>query len=1195
MSSPLTARAFRRRVLRPAEGVFLFHPRALQRLVRRHLGDDSPNLTLPPLRYCLMPREELLIGLEEENPDALAIIEGLNLPDPVILMPMPAVQELAAGAPEPWLRDYWGRRFEAEVARAWQAARHDNHDHASFGARGLVQEIGERAFREARTLLEQDRRVALGLDDEALCRQWVGFVTYLRYFVPGARAYFFPAIRDWGRLDRWLKDGGLDLPPPRHGHRWPQLLTRSRPSGFDGAPDYEPELPLGLPFGRNDPDLAEGANTVLPLLAKPAPAAGGQGRLGTRPNRTMAESDRMAARIEAPCREALRQASALTRKPGWLASVWRDWTGRLTPIIDLLAKLLDRRSARGAGAPPAWMLTARLRLFRHGVQAAFRAEMAGRYGAALRHLCLAGHQYRQIQNTLFFLSSSPLSTAEGESGHCPVGVPSAVVEKDWGGADVVRRTLQERQHESVEALAHNLAATWKMDSRSTQVLEHLIERLLDEPATARFSSPYSRLLHDLERVFLEGRTEYYRLQPVVWLWNGGRRPLRLGLPFQGPLKALRVLNAAKTRLDQLPWSGAEAAYFGAPLRTLGDSIGQRLRQQLQPRLGGLLDAAGFLPGDPRQRVARHVLQEELFQIVLHRWHLRFADLRDAVARNEWRLPDPNWRELLLGDRLARFDRRASAALPGVYQAGEFYLKGLQQLIAPLFGASAGRWITRFLLFPFGIAFIGLEALGFLLNLMPMAQGPVRLVSPGSVLGVGGGLIVLIHTEQGRKAAAAIGRGGRWLFAEFLYRRLARWARWGRSARWFRYPLFRQGSRYLLEPLLIGSAFALPLIGIASGLGFDTDGLPIFLLALGFILGGMLRNSQSGRRLLDGAITGFVAFWRRMRHALLVGLFRWVVDLFGWLMHGIEQGLHRVDEAVSHYRDEGRGIMVAKAVVGPVWRAFSYLIHFYAAVLVEPQINPIKHFPVVTVADKLMLPFFPALTAALLALLDPILPRFVSLPLATVTVLLSPGLFGFLAWELNENWKLYRANHPDRTQPARFGPHGETLDTLLRPGFHAGALPAAFAELREVIGLENAHERPYPQRLRQAEARLSEVLESLRVFVTRELVFALMERCRAAGYERAEAAMLNLEVATAALDIRVALHPVGREGAGDEPILLDFRFELLADRLRGEIGLRGPVAGLGPEGKAWLEAETAYFLERAGNPSRYRLTAPHASP
>jgi hypothetical protein len=275
------------------------------------------------------------------------------------------------------------------------------------------------------------------------------------------------------------------------------------------------------------------------------------------------------------------------------------------------------------------------------------------------------------------------------------------------------------------------------------------------------------------------------------------------------------------------------------------------------------------------------------------------------------------------------------------------------------------------------------------------------------------------------------------------------------------------------------------------------------------------------------------------------------------MRGFEQRLHRVDEQVSHHRDEGRSVMVAKAIIGPVWRTFSYLIHFYVAVLVEPQVNPVKHFPVVTVADKLMLPFFPALTSALLVLLDPILPRFMGLPLATVTVLLSPGLFGFLAWELKENWRLYRANHPDRVQPAHFGPNGETLYTLLRPGFYSGALPDAFAELRQVIGRENEQEQPHPESLRQAEARLSEILEALRAWVDRELGFALLERCRTAGYARAEVVLVRIAVATAALDLRVALYPEGWEGAAvPEPIRLDGRFELRADRLEGEIILGG---------------------------------------
>lgn len=59
----------------------MFHPRVLERLIRRHMGDGSPNLAIPPLAYYLMPRKALLVGLEEENPDALAVIEGLSLPD----------------------------------------------------------------------------------------------------------------------------------------------------------------------------------------------------------------------------------------------------------------------------------------------------------------------------------------------------------------------------------------------------------------------------------------------------------------------------------------------------------------------------------------------------------------------------------------------------------------------------------------------------------------------------------------------------------------------------------------------------------------------------------------------------------------------------------------------------------------------------------------------------------------------------------------------------------------------------------------------------------------------------------------------------------------------------------------------------------------------------------------------------------
>lgn len=1119
--------------------MFLFHPRVVERLVRRDRGHGLSSLAIPSLGHYLIARPVFLRSLEDENPDALSVIEGISLPDWVILLPTPSAQELAARDPERLLRRYWGRRFEAEVARAWQMTRNDNQDDEVFGGQGLARRIGEPAFREVRVLLEQDQRVVLDLEDNTLCRQFVGFVTYLRYFAPGTRAYFFPAIADWGDLDHWLKEGGLDLPPPRHSRRWPQLLVKSRPSGVHSAPDYEPELPVQLPFGRHDPDLAEGANTILPLASKLSSRV----RVAVAPatDRKSLDHEAQALRVEARCQEALQQASTLTRKPGWVAWASDGLTALLAPIIGRWASELDRWWA----APPQWASAVRLRWFRHSVRVAFRAEMAGRYGTALRYLNIAAQQYQQIKR-----------------------VETAI-------ADPVAQRLRALQRDLVATLINNLAVTWRLNPSSIRILETWVQRLLNEPEAAQLSSRPSRLLDDLERMSLEGQTEYYRLQPVAWLGSGGRKSLRLGLPFQGSLKALRALNAAKKRLNQLPWSGAEVAYFSTPLQMLGERMGQRLRRPLLPRLSELLDTVGFLPADHSQRVARNLLQEELFEIILRRWHLRFTDLRDAVSRHELRLPDSGWRELIWGDRLAHFDRKARAALPGVYQPGEFYLKGLQQLSAPLFGSAPGRAITRFLLLPFGIAFISLEALAYLLSLTPMAEEALQVVNVGSVLGVGAGLLVALYTDQGRHTVAALGRGFKWLFSEGLYRGLLRLMRWRRVAGWLRHARVRKISRYLLEPLLISLILTLPLVGVADRLAPGIEGLPAFLLILGFILGTFLRNNRAGRQLLDSLMTRLITFWRQVRHTLAIGLVRWVIDLFDWLMHSVEQGLHRVDEAVSHHHGEGQGVMAVKAVIGPIWGALSYCIHFYAAVLVEPQINPIKHFPVVTVSHKLMLPFLPALTTGMLTFLNPVLPQFISLPLVTVTILLLPGLFGFLAWELRENWKLYRANHPDRVQPAHFGPAGETLYTLLRRGFHSGALPKAFARLRAVIAQENEQQRSVPQALHQAEAQLNEILESVQKFVNRELLFALVERSREAGHP-VEGTIVHLEAATASLAVRIALEPCG--GESGPPVLLALRLALAADELCGEITLTGPVERLGDP--AWLEEETAQFLERA---------------
>src|SRR5208282_370442 len=129
----------------------------------------------------------------------------------------------------------------------------------------------------------------------------------------------------------------------------------------------------------------------------------------------------------------------------------------------------------------------------------------------------------------------------------------------------------------------------------------------------------------------------------------------------------------------------------------------------------------------------------------------------------------------------------------------------------------------------------------------------------------------------------------------------------------------------------------------------------------------------------------------------------------------------------------------------VWFAVTYVIRFAINLLIEPQINPIKHFPVVTVSHKVCLPMIPVLGDLLMQQFG--MARTRAFGLATGIITGIPGIFGFAAWELKENWRLYRANRPDNLGPQGIGSHGETMLRLLRPGFHSGTVPKLYRKLR----------------------------------------------------------------------------------------------------------------------------------------------------
>ena len=102
----------------------------------------------------------------------------------------------------------------------------------------------------------------------------------------------------------------------------------------------------------------------------------------------------------------------------------------------------------------------------------------------------------------------------------------------------------------------------------------------------------------------------------------------------------------------------------------------------------------------------------------------------------------------------------------------------------------------------------------------------------------------------------------------------------------------------------------------------------------------------------------------------------------------------------------------------------------------------------------------------------------------------PGIFGFLVWELKENWRLYAANRLPNLVPVLVGRRGETIPRLLRPGFHSGTLPKLFNRLRRVD--RRAYHSGKWTASRKVQGKIDDVVVDVRHFVERELV-ALLEQ------------------------------------------------------------------------------------------------------
>jgi hypothetical protein len=758
------------------------------------------------------------------------------------------------------------------------------------------------------------------------------------------------------------------------------------------------------------------------------------------------------------------------------------------------------------------------------------------------------------------------------------------------------------------------AALLLSDAEADEWMQDL-PALLDKADQGNHPSE-AALLFDLQQVGVDNEREIYALDIVEWLLSGGKRPVKRPLPSQRLVRITRHLRAAAQRLTQARLSDEERQHLDRLLHAALARTEERLRDCFRPVLTDALTSVGLQPSNLPEATAFAKMVEEMLDRIIEVGFLTFSDLRDAVSRNQLKMPDlADPQEFVRGDPLLRLDRRLATALDGVYRPSEFYLRWLERITSPLFGTVLGRWLTLFVLVPFGGALLLLDATQWLVDhtagyfMHVPLFGPLHWLMPPSKEAMQTGeqaqaLAGLAELWAGGVSAlpAALGQAARpregipaWVLLEIFLtlgvillgllhsERLRRWA-WQtvllgwRALRGLFYdlpawllslPVLRR--LYQSWPFQIFTSFLLkPLLACALLWWLVPELRQGWLMpVITFLAVNSVLNSRLGRGVADAMVQVVVDFYDLLRAGLLPGLLRLVLALFKYVVDTTEYVLFTVDEWLRFRTGDNQFSMVVRTVAALLWYPIAFLIRFYLVVLIEPGFNPVKA-PMSILAAKFMYPILLPMTEKwITSWTHPGAGRLLAGVFIVGTVWLLPDVFGFLAWEIKENWRLFRANRRPTLRPVAVGPRGETVPQLLQPRFHAGTVPRLYARLRHAE--RDALQTGSWRAARTCWHALQGVEKSLRRLVDREFVRLLAASKPWAGQQLGVGA-----VALAPNRVRIEL----THGAYPaEPVWLEWQEQ--GDLLVAGVAQAGWLARVGAEQRQAAAAALAGLYKLAG--------------
>lgn len=661
-------------------------------------------------------------------------------------------------------------------------------------------------------------------------------------------------------------------------------------------------------------------------------------------------------------------------------------------------------------------------------------------------------------------------------------------------------SLRRSSLDELKFLADKLRVALGQDDSATSKWLAALGPIL-ELATASFRSPEARILYDLQKICTEAETGSSRANWIGWIISRGRQPLSCSLPILQYVMVAKQIRSALRRLVKTHLDDSDRSHLAELLVHSSATWEQRLRETVRPLINQRLDQFDIVAKNVPEQVARNKLVEEMLDSIIEYGFTNSSTFRDALSKGDLKLRDVTGQELLFGDQFLLTDRALARSLDGIYRPAPIYLRWSQRLSSLAFGTQFGRFVTMHLALPFGGAFLAVEGIRHVIALF---QGNSQLETPESltslldnvqtvttseslpmgamestylaVLVLATGLLIhfAIHRPMFRSVCARILRAAMQLTSQiFLV-----WPRW-----LLRIPLIEQIllgpayaplRTYLIKPGILTGCLTFAMQAVVPGFDFRNT-VALFLCIALFL------NSPIGRY-ADELFTDLVLrLVEDLRVRVFGVLFRWIMDVFQGLLTGLERVLHTLDEWLRFRSHDSRLIKIGKSICSSLWSVISYFVVLVSTLLIEPQINPIKHFPVVTVSHKLLLPLGPLFVAWL----APFIGTTQANSLVWSTIWLIPGVFGFLVWELRGNWRLYAANRSPNLKPIEVGHHGETMLALLRPAFHSGTIPKLFSQLRTAV--RSQHETAGRKRFHRGQNRLEILRRSVRHFIERELI------------------------------------------------------------------------------------------------------------